>query len=731
MRAVVSKIVGMLCPKGLFFLAVCAAIVPFTSVGAEWDVQSDTWSATDDLRRRLPMAPECAASRPGKTVGMFYFLWHGAHVQGGPYDISRILKLDPDAMQKGKSPLWGPLHAPHHWGESIFGYYRTADAAVLRRHAQMLSDAGVDFVVFDVTNQVTYREDYLALLREWDALRQLGNRVPRVAFLTPFWDPTRVVNELWRDLYSTGRFRELWFEWEGKPLLLADPDLVEDRELNADQNQPVELLPGHTLGQSFEVQRSLKAVGGRFPTWRGRDSAITLTLHRDGPGGERLASERFHGIQDNSWVQLNLREPVGPGKYYLEATEPGGKIGWWSHDEDRFPRGKAFADGVSASGDRTLRWTFADGIGAQIREFFTYRKPQPDYFQGQTAPDMWSWLEVFPQHVFTNRMGQREQMSVGVAQNAVKGRLGSMSEVGAHGRSFHGGSIDRSPMAVHHGYNFGEQWAHARSQDPQVIFVTGWNEWIAGRFNEFNGVRNPVMFVDQFDHEHSRDIEPMKGGHGDTYYYQLISEVRRFKGVRTVAPLVSKSIRIDGKFQDWTEVSPEYRDTLGDPMDRRHMGWDERVTYEDRTGRNDLEVAKASWSRSSAQFYARTVATLTPSSDSRWMMLFVDVDADPGTGWLGYDVVVNRSRTPDGKASVERNVGNRYDWHRVGEGQFRAAGREIELSVPWKLLGRSKPPAVLEFKWADNCEERGEWSDFTLHGDAAPNDRFNYRVWTR
>ena len=30
------------------------------------------------------------------------------------------------------------------------------------------------------------------------------------------------------------------------------------------------------------------------------------------------------------------------------------------------------------------------------------------------------------------------------------------------------------------------------------------------------------MFVDQFDQEHSRDIEPMKGGHGDNYYYQMV-----------------------------------------------------------------------------------------------------------------------------------------------------------------------------------------------------------------
>lgn len=34
----------------------------------------------------------------------------------------------------------------------------------------------------------------------------------------------------------------------------------------------------------------------------------------------------------------------------------------------------------------------------------------------------------------------------------------------------------------------------------------------------------------------------------------------------------------------------------------------------------------------------------------------------------------------------------------------------------------------VDFKWTDNCYEKGDWTDFTLNGDAAPNDRFNYRA---
>ena len=91
--------------------------------------------------------------RADRTVGIFYFLWLGPHAQGGPWDITKILTIDPDAMKKTDSPLWGRCSALHHWGESLFGYYLSDDEWVLRRHAQMLADAGVDTLIFDTSNK--------------------------------------------------------------------------------------------------------------------------------------------------------------------------------------------------------------------------------------------------------------------------------------------------------------------------------------------------------------------------------------------------------------------------------------------------------------------------------------------------------------------------------------------------------------------------------------------------
>jgi hypothetical protein len=87
-----------------------------------------------------------------------------------------------------------------------------------------------------------------------------------------------------------------------------------------------------------------------------------------------------------------------------------------------------------------------------------------------------------------------------------------MSEIGARGRSFHNDSIPSGNKLTPYGLNLQERWERALKVDPPFVFVTGWNEWIALRLSEFANIKLPVMFVDEFDWEHSRDIEPFGGG---------------------------------------------------------------------------------------------------------------------------------------------------------------------------------------------------------------------------
>jgi len=496
---------------------------------------------------------------------------------------------------------------------------------------------------------------------------------------------------------------------------------------NPQHDHPAELTAGHTLGQSFTAAKPVDSVAGRFPNWATHGAAMTLTLYREKPGGERVLSKRFADVSDNAWVSLPFDPPLAGGTYYLEMSQPAGKIGWWSQNADVWPDGQAFADGKAVSGDRTFRVSLVEGVQGSIRRFFTFRAPQPDYFRGPTKADMWSWLEVYPQHVFKNSRGEKEEMSVGVAQNAVGDRVGCMSEPGARGRSFHNGATASQPGAILRGYNVAEQWERALKEDPRFIFLTGWNEWFAGRFDEFGGKRQPVMFVDQFDQEHSRDIEPMRGGHGDNYYYQMVSSIRRYKGARPLPAVTPAPIRIDGRFDDWAAVGPEFRDTIGDPVHRDHPGYAAAGPYVNTTGRNDLVAAKVSWDAENVYFDVRTRQALTPRSDPNWMLLFLDVDHNPATGWLGYDFVVNRAPPKAETATLERNQGG-YRWGLPVDIACRVCGNELELAIPRRLLGLTSTPAAIDFKWADNIRQTGDADDFTLNGDVAPNDRFNYRA---
>jgi len=309
-------------------------------------------------------------------------------------------------------------------------------------------------------------------------------------------------------------------------------------------------------------------------------------------------------------------------------------------------------------------------------------------------------------------------------------RLASMSEPCARGRSFRDGAADQKPDAVLYGYNFEEQWRRVFEIDPEFVFITGWNEWVAMRLNEFNGVQAPVIFVDEFDQEHSRDIEPMRGGHGDNYYYQMIANIRRFKGVRPQpAAGPPKTIAIDGDFGDWQDVTPEYRDHTGDPVFRDHPGWGTAGRFLNRSGRNDFAVLKVARDAENFYFYARTRNYISLRVEPHWMMLFLDTDRDHETGWEGFDFVLNRV-TPPTHACILERAGGDFACAPAGQAAYAVKEKELELAIPRAALGlTADTPLDIEFKWADNIMREGNIAEFTVNGDAAPPGRFNYRYF--
>jgi alpha-L-rhamnosidase len=189
----------------------------------------------------------------------------------------------------------------------------------------------------------------------WKAMVWDGDRRPS-RWSEPAWFETGVLDD---DTFTA--------EWIG-----AD---VEERlpTSQVEQSYPAELEEG-TLGQAITTDRPFASVGAKLPTWNTRDSDVTVTLRRDGPDGEVVATRRFEDVADNGWLDLALETPAAAGAYYLELSEPEGTVGWWSHAEDLYAHGAAFADGEPVAGDRTFRWEpaeeDADGRTAQLRKEF-------------------------------------------------------------------------------------------------------------------------------------------------------------------------------------------------------------------------------------------------------------------------------------------------------------------------------------------------------------------------
>lgn len=360
----------------------------------------------------------------------------------------------------------------------------------------------------------------------------------------------------------------------------------------------------------------------------------------------------------------------------------------------------------------------------EVKDFFTIKYSWA-WTDADKEPDHWQWLDAYPQdYAWSEDPEIPVQISVSTAhhpQNPL-------------GKSFHEGSqpqvnADYTTEFTNEGLQFAEQWSRAHEIDPQVVMVTQWNEWLAQRFiwdsdkKDYAGrsiQKGDTYFVDVLTKEFNRDIAPMKGGYTDNYYYQLVDNVRRFKGMAKPYKRPSETlIDIDGNFADWEAVEPWFQDPPGDTKHRNFRGTDPKTIYTNTTGRNDIIGAKAVSDENYMYFYVRTAMPLSPQEGRNWMLLFIDSDQDSSTGWEGYEFVVNRTSI----GSVE--TWNGKEWTGVEGAELSYSGNEIELRMPKVHFEALK--GGFDFKWADNPQHLEDASAFFLDGDTAPDRRFNFR----
>ena len=196
------------------------------------DLMSDTWVATDALGRQMPLIDSVGPVKTDheRVVGIFYITWHlqKYHELPGPYtNVTQILEADPSARFQHDNPLW-KYSGAYHWGEPEMGYFLSQDEWVIRKDISMLQDAGVDVLVMDVTNGVFYWDEWEVLFSTMMKMRQEGNRTPQFVFWSYNNKPVDVVKQLYERYYKANKFSDLWFYWDGKPLLLFNANPGKD-----------------------------------------------------------------------------------------------------------------------------------------------------------------------------------------------------------------------------------------------------------------------------------------------------------------------------------------------------------------------------------------------------------------------------------------------------------------------------------------------------------------------
>ncbi len=653
------------------------------------DLYADTWVATDALGRQMPSFDEAGPVKDDKrrVVGIFYITWHTQDKikMEQPYraDVTWILEQDPEARLDANHELW--YTRSYHWGEPEMGYFLNQDKWVIRKDMSMLSDAGVDVLVMDVTNAVRYWDEWDVIFNVMLDMKEEGNDVPKFCFWAFNGPVITVVQDLYEKVYEEEKYKDLWFYWDDKPLLLYNgkpnfdanrggikhPNPNYDPAAKTDSTHPHFQDPDYAEEFYQDYTKEVK------------DFFTTRTMWW---GYYKWGGERFVGTEDNWSFGYNLADPD------VKSMEPEELLS--THN------GVKEQAAVTAAQHPVSMTPGSIGVGKSwSREndqppLDKYDLPVPAYvpWLGDTVENP-EYYGIY----FQERWNE---------------------------------AISADPQFLY--INDWNEWTAGKYHPKPGGGITPQK---TGLTTKWLGRENPFIFVDQYNSEFNRCIHPMKGGYTDNYYMQMAQNIRHYKGVRPIHEHKGFSrVKIDGKFSDWTDVQDFFRDTKGDTFHRDALGY-AGIHYVDSSGRNDIITAKVSVEKGNINFYAETAGDLTPHTDKNWMLLLIDADKNSETGWYGYDFLINKNIIDSNTTELMKYNGSgdtEGSWEKIDEISFNYSGNELELEIPREMIGLNTDEITFDFKWTDNPEELKDPVSLCLKGDTAPNRRFNYRfIWTR
>ena len=371
-----------------------------------------------------------------------------------------------------------------------------------------------------------------------------------------------------------------------------------------------------------------------------------------------------------------------------------------------------------------------------INNKFTYRKMWAGFEANESTDSWWRFFDNVPKSPAYYK-GKVEQMVVSPGFGAPlwdNPTYGSKSSTSTSAPVY---DVYWKTPDMGKGLFFEEQWKEAHLTHPTILCITGWNEWKAGAWYADQGLvdarfkfqerflqAGEMYFVDEFNEEFNRDLEPQAGEYSDNYFYQLAAHLRRYKGMKPKqATSPAKTIVVDGRFEEWTAVTPVFKDFAGELKERDHAGAPRGIVYQNHTARNDIVESRVTYDDNNIYFYVKTLDPISTWQGKNWMLLYIDADRDRNTGWEGYDFVVNLEKLSSSETTLYRRNGT--EWEKLATCSYRYANNEMEIAVPKSDLQQSDVPDFY-FHWVDNIQQLDDINEFFVNGESAPERRYNY-----
>ena len=741
------------------------------------NVDSTTWVAVDNLGRTVSTSGETyrngvtntnmtvgTSINDSKQVGLFYHNWHNVvrHNMNVPETISKRMEyivsqgLDPLSLKSWEVTAGKDGHpgfGSYWWGEPVYGFYNPLDKYVIRRHIELISDAGVDFIVLDYTNY-NHINEYSPYCSD--------------SVCSSTCSCLRTCNQTYpNDKTARNNCRD-----------------------NCTNNEPVSCTLINSvyrdeLNVLFQVLDEAEADGiktpkvtfmlSHFACDRSKPSCSNHTQSIENNNNTKVMVQwLYDNVYTNSSIQKNHLLYGAGDKPIILAQHPSPNT--WQADSSHSVITETYA-----------HWRY---MGNQY-ENATYNTSGYD----------WTWLDKYPQtkYGYNTDSETTNFISVSAAQHTtpeqgvgpvaysqaltynknILGRSNAVDETAecngcssCYCYTYKYRNIDYSVnryfqiepnlgVGTLYGRNFQQQWDYAIANNPQFVFVASWNHYLAGSEEDEAG---KIHFIDTFTDEYSMDLEPSSETLKDSYYYQLVSNIRRFKGANVqTAQSTSKTINIYGDPNQWNDSNLiDYNSYTNIHSPNRSVnnnnlewGYGNRNINSSKPVINDIRTTKVSYDASNIYFYVETVNNITDISKLR--LLIDTLPSKTNTSdknWNEFEYVLNRNGATENTLKLEKASNNcRNDanpsyttktctWSNVGNVNYQIVSNTLQVSIPRNYLGLTDTNDghfTFNYKWADNNlnnADYGEHEDLTrmydimsiyTDGDAAPGGRFAYK----